>query len=199
MTLGFIYRIFCLTPGVTDEYIGSTTDMRKRKCVHKSKCNNENDRAYNLRVYQFIRENGGWDEWRMEVIEQVEFEHKWQLTKREGELIQSRGATLNSQIAGRTDAEYRLEHREEEKERYREYYQTHREKEKERFKEYYQTHREESNEKSREYYQTNREELNVKFECLCGGRYTRQNRASHFKSVKHIKNYENGLYEYINS
>jgi hypothetical protein len=42
-------------------YIGSTTDFRVRKTTHKYSCNNENDKNYNQKKYQYIRENGGWD------------------------------------------------------------------------------------------------------------------------------------------
>ena len=46
-------------------YIGSTTDFVKRKNQHKSICNNENYKEYNHKKYQYIRENGGWEEWNM--------------------------------------------------------------------------------------------------------------------------------------
>ena len=214
MKTGYIYRIWCLVPGVNDEYVGSTTDMRTRKCGHKSDCNNENHKSYNFRVYSFIRENGGWNNWRMSIIEQMEFEHRWELTRREGEVIQSRNATLNSQIAGRTVTEYHIAyrqvHRNEIKKKQKEWRQAHNEERKEwrqahneEIKEYRQTHKEELKEKAKEYYRMNKEKLderrNEKFNCVCGGKYIRKSKARHFKSDKHIKNYEQGLYEYINS
>jgi len=59
-----IYRIYC------DElpdfiYIGSTTDFIKRKYAHKSSCKNSE-----FKLYKTIRENGGWDNWNMNIIEQ---------------------------------------------------------------------------------------------------------------------------------
>ena len=152
MKTGYIYRLW--TPGITDEYIGSTTDMRKAKWKHKSFCNNEKDRQYNYRVYQFIRSHGGWDNWRMDMIEQIEFEDRMELRKRDGEIIQSRGSTLNVQILGRSQLECKIAYNESNKE---------------------------------------------KFECLCGGRYIKVHKLQHFKTNKHIKNYEHGLYNYINS
>jgi hypothetical protein len=50
-------------------YIGSTANFTQRKCTHKSDCMNENNNAYNQKKYQFIRENGGWDEWNMIEVE----------------------------------------------------------------------------------------------------------------------------------
>ena len=50
-------------------YIGSTTNFTKRKCEHKSDCMNENKIGYNSKKYQFIRDNGGWNEWNMIEVE----------------------------------------------------------------------------------------------------------------------------------
>ena len=50
-------------------YIGSTTNFTKRKCEHKSDCMNKNGVKYNQKIYHFIRDNGGWDEWNMIEIE----------------------------------------------------------------------------------------------------------------------------------
>ena len=50
-------------------YIGSTANFTQRKCAHKSDCINENKKAYNQKKYQFIRENGGWNEWNMIEVE----------------------------------------------------------------------------------------------------------------------------------
>ena len=64
-----IYRIVCKDANITDCYIGHTTNMVKRRQYHKGSCNNENDKHYNLKVYQFIRNNGGWDNGQMIEIE----------------------------------------------------------------------------------------------------------------------------------
>ena len=39
-------------------YIGSTTNMTRRKTEHKSDCFNENKNHYNLKLYKIIREQG---------------------------------------------------------------------------------------------------------------------------------------------
>ena len=50
-------------------YIGSTSNFRQRKSHHKSSCNNEKDKRYHQKNYQSIRDNGGWNEWKMIEIE----------------------------------------------------------------------------------------------------------------------------------
>jgi GIY-YIG catalytic domain len=52
-------------------YVGSTTNFVKRKAEHKSNSNNEKDKKYNLPIYKFIRETGGWidNDWDMILIE----------------------------------------------------------------------------------------------------------------------------------
>lgn len=49
--------------------VGSTTDFIKRKSAHKNACCNENNKRYNHKVYQIIRQNGGWENWKMLEIE----------------------------------------------------------------------------------------------------------------------------------
>jgi len=46
-------------------YVGSTTDFIRRKYFHKYCCNNPNSKAYNRKVYQMIRDNGGWECFKM--------------------------------------------------------------------------------------------------------------------------------------
>jgi len=77
-------------------YIGHTTNFRSRKYAHKSNCNNENSRDYNLKVYKMIRENGNWDEWEMIEIEKFSCNDKREAEKRERELMEEHNANLNS-------------------------------------------------------------------------------------------------------
>ena len=46
-------------------YIGSTANFKTRKYQHKESCNNTKSAQYNTKIYQIIRDNGGWDEWIM--------------------------------------------------------------------------------------------------------------------------------------
>ena len=79
--IGYIYIIY--KNGLKEMYIGSTEDLEVRKSRHIESCNNPNHKDYNLKVYQFIRENGGFDSWTFEMIEQYECENKTELRIRE--------------------------------------------------------------------------------------------------------------------
>jgi hypothetical protein len=63
-----IYKIVCLDPTITDLYVGSTTNLIRRKCAHKNSCLNVNYKKYNYYVYRFIRDNGGFDNWVFVVV-----------------------------------------------------------------------------------------------------------------------------------
>jgi predicted GIY-YIG superfamily endonuclease len=41
-----IYKICCKDETVTGIYVGHTTNMVKRRCQHKSSCNDENGKSY---------------------------------------------------------------------------------------------------------------------------------------------------------
>ena len=62
---GFIYKFVCNDVSIPNLYVGSSTDFTKRKSKHKSACNNNNDRAYNYYVYQFMREHNGFENFTM--------------------------------------------------------------------------------------------------------------------------------------
>ena len=53
-------------------YVGSTSNFNSRKSKHKYCCNTENYRAYNLDIYKYIRDNGGWDAFEMVPISKIE-------------------------------------------------------------------------------------------------------------------------------
>ena len=56
-------------------YVGHTTNFNKRKCEHKSRCKNEKDKKFNLKLYQMIRKNGGWDMFKMIEIEKLKLKN----------------------------------------------------------------------------------------------------------------------------
>jgi len=167
-----IYKICCKNKNVKDEYIGSSVNFRTRKNCHKSACNNENDSKYNLNVYNYIRENGGWDNWEMvEICKANECIDRKALHKKEREYIELFQPTLNIYIPMRTieeNKEYNKEYREINKDKNKEYkkmyYQENKEKNsdyreenKEKIRKYLQEYREENKEKIREYQKQYRE------------------------------------------
>jgi hypothetical protein len=53
-------------------YIGSSCDIDTRWKNHKKNCNNPNSKDYYYKVYEYIRENGGIDEWKMIILDEFE-------------------------------------------------------------------------------------------------------------------------------
>ena len=151
----FIYKLCCNDVNVKDVYVGSTLNFKKRKSEHKTKCYREKDKAYNYKVYQFIRANGGWDNFDMILIEQYEAKSKLDLHARERHWLETLNATLNGYIPTRTDAEY------------------------------YKDNIEYYNEYHKQYRKNNSDKINRKITCKCGGKYTYRNTAQHQNSLKH--------------
>ena len=148
----YIYKIVCNDVSITEFYVGSTSNFRNRKYQHKNDCNHPNNRSYNFKIYETIRQNGGWDNWRMVIIEEMIDATKIQAHIREEYYRVELGATLNSMCCGTglTREEYQKEYQ-------KVYKQTNKEKIKEYQKVYKQTNKEKQKEYIKEYRQTNKE------------------------------------------
>lgn len=169
-----IYKLCCNDTSITDIYVGSTTNFNRRKNCHKSRCNNVNLKEYNCKVYQFIRDNGGWDNWDMVEVCRVNCIDRRELHKKEREQIELLKPTLNQRIPTRTVKEYQQANKEHIKEYKKEYNKEYREDNKEHIKEY-----------KKDYYENNKEILNQKITCECGSIYMKQCKKRHEKSNKH--------------
>ena len=60
MNFSCVYNIQCKDKSIKEIYIGSCKNYRRRFITHKNTC-----KTSNYKVYQFIRENGGWENWNM--------------------------------------------------------------------------------------------------------------------------------------
>jgi hypothetical protein len=105
----WLYKIVCKDETIKDCYVGHTTNFASRKGKHKYNCFYPDCKKYNYRVYQSIRENGGWNNWDMRIIETTSFKDRNEAETRERDLIQILEATLNCAIPGRTKAEWRAQ------------------------------------------------------------------------------------------
>ena len=158
-----IYKIVCNDLNVKELYIGSTTDFYNRKSNHKYKCNSENDKNYNLNIYNCIRVNGGWDNWSMIEIEKFPCKDSMEARSRESYWCEQLNATLNSNKPYLTNNEikaYQSEYKLNNKDKILEYYQN-------------------NKNKIAEYYKQ-------KQECVCGSKYTINHKQKHLKSNKHL-------------
>lgn len=154
----YIYKIYS---DVCDEvYIGSTNDFKRRLRDHKSRCNNENNDGHNFFIYQFIRQNGGWDNFKSSILWEGDVKDKYEKMKIEGEYMKEYDKTLNSHNShGCKDSK---EYYEENKEKIKEYREANKVKRKEKMKKYHQANKEKINDKKKEYYQANKEKIKEK-------------------------------------
>jgi hypothetical protein len=200
---GIIYKLCCKNLEVKHIYIGSTTNFTKRKCKHKSSCNNINSKIYNYYVYGFIRENGGFENWDMIEIEKYKAKDKRDLEKRERYFYEQMGAKLNSMKPFVTVEERKEERKnfhqkyyENNKEKIKEYHQKYNEKNKEKMnennKKHYEKNKEKIKEKHKNYYENNKEKISekrkIKIKCECGSIISKHHIQQHKRTKKH-KNY----------
>ena len=78
-----IYHFVCQDTKIKCEYVGSTTNFNQRKGDHKKICNNESAGHHHYKIYQTIREHGGWNNWDMKPLEEFPCENKTQQVIRE--------------------------------------------------------------------------------------------------------------------
>ena len=96
------YKIVCKDLNIKDCYVGHTTDFTKRKNAHKTRCLNINSDKHNIFLYQFIRENGGWNNWDMINIETRSCKDSLEAKSIEREFTETLKANLNVRKAFQT-------------------------------------------------------------------------------------------------
>jgi len=160
----FIYKIYRLDNDLI--YVGSTRDMIDRKRRHLTDCYNINSSKYNTKIYKTIRENNGFENWNMDIMDVLE-----NATKKEAEIQEEfyrnkLNASLNSRKASRGDITISEYH-----------------------KQYQRDNKKHIVENKKQYYINNREKLRAKqdekFDCNCGGKFTYTHKLRHLKTIKH--------------
>lgn len=90
-----IYKIFCKDSTITELYVGHTTNFVQKKHTHKQCCiDNTSKKLYKLN--NFIRNNGGWINWKMEIIECFNCTSQYEAIQKEHEYCILLKATLNN-------------------------------------------------------------------------------------------------------
>jgi len=90
------YKIFCKDTTIKELYVGLTTNFVQRRHAHKQSCKNEKAMNHNCKLYNAIRNAGGWENWQMEIIAFHNCKDSYEAHKKEQEYFETLGATLNS-------------------------------------------------------------------------------------------------------
>jgi len=194
-------------PDNHDSYTGHTTEFTKRKNQHKIACLNPNNKKYHYKVYKYIRENGGWDNFIMLEIEKYSCNDGNEARARENYWYNQLKSKLNTQIPTRTNKQYRQDNRDELSEYQKQYRQDNRDEISEQRKQHYQDNRDKLIEYQKQYrrenpdkiaeqkkqrYQENREKIldkrKQKITCdICGSIVRKSDISTHKKSKKCIE------------
>jgi hypothetical protein len=89
-----IYKITCNDDNIKDVYVGHTTNFVQRKYAHKQCCINETSGI--CKLYKVIRNNGGWNNWKMEIVNFFNCKDHYEARIKEQEYFVSLNANLNS-------------------------------------------------------------------------------------------------------
>jgi len=157
-----IYKIVCKNISVSYTYIGSTTNWYNRKALHKSDYYNVSSPRHKLQIYEFIRNNGDWNNFVMILVEEFSCENKRQLDQREQywkEIYQDNIGINRSFISSEQKIElnkqYYKENKEEIKQQKRDEYAN----DKSYKQKYYEEHKKEILLKAKEKYANKKEKL----------------------------------------
>jgi len=154
-----IYKIQCKDENITDIYIGHTTNFKQRNKTHKSNCNIETSKGYNYKIYKIIRENGGWDNWNMTIIEQYPCESVNEARERERYWIEKESSQLNVTIPNRNKKEYAQIYRVVHKEEISEKAKIYRNNNKDKIKDYIESNKEKISFQKQDWYEENKDHI----------------------------------------
>jgi len=173
MNKGIIYIIKCKDKKIKDCYIGSTVNLKKRITKQKFCCNNPNSGRSHLKLYQFMRDNGGFINFEHKILEDdIEFNNRNELNKIERYYIEEFKSSLNIDIPSRTKKEYLKDTKN---------------KRKEYCKQYQKKNKENIKNQRKIYREKNKSNIN----CNCGSIILKLNYSTHCKTKKHLQYIEN--------
>ena len=100
-----MYKILPKNAALEYCYIGHTNNFAFRKQQHRVPCIDTSHSKAHIKLYETIRNNGGWDEWEMIELEKFCDKTKLEARIREQELIIEHNANLNMLSAYITEDE----------------------------------------------------------------------------------------------
>jgi len=97
--ISFVYKISCNDEKIKEIYIGSSSgSFNKRYSDHKYNCNTLGCPKYNTFKYNFIRDNGGFSNWKMEILEEYLNITDKELLKEETKYLKKYDKVLNKRL-----------------------------------------------------------------------------------------------------
>lgn len=180
-------------------YVGSTVNIIKRRNHHKSDYNNEKSKRHNLKIYRMMRENGGWECFKMVVIKEYPCNTRIELEIEEEKCRKELQATLNTLRCHITKEEkkeiglkYRLENIDVVLEKQRQYRLENKDVINENQRQKYLENKDIINEKQRQTYLENKDVINEnrgqKIKCdICNCSFSKSFIYRHNKTKKHLK------------
>jgi hypothetical protein len=150
-----IYKLCCNDMTIKDIYVGHTTNFIKRKQCHKNCCNSSQNKKHHLYKYEFIRNNGGWNNWSMIEIIKVKCIDVYEACKIERQYIEELGATLNKYMPIILETEKKEYY----KKYYKEYYKNYNQINKDKIKLYYENYNQINKDKIKLYYEINKNKI----------------------------------------
>jgi len=177
--MGCVYKI----SNGTFTYYGSTKNFKQRMRQHKSACNKKNNRCYNVKIYKTIRDNGGWEQFTKEIVEDnIETKQQW----KERETYYFRNFRCNMNTHRNMTEEERKENK---KNGNKAYCEKNKEQIKGNKKVYREKNKEKIKAKAKVYYQNNKEKINTrqneKIICDCGKTIKKNYKAKHKRKPIH--------------
>lgn len=151
-------------------YVGSTKNIKKRMNYHKSDCYNIKSTNYNVKLYKYIRENSGWNNINVQILDVIDNIDKKQAIVFEQQFIEYFENTLNAIRAYATpeqikqyQKQYNQANKEQIKQYQKQYQQDNKEQIKQQNKQYYENNKEQIKQKTKQYKQDNKEQIKQKY------------------------------------
>lgn len=198
-----IYKIYCLDESKKDFYIGSTSNLNSRMSYHRY---NSQYLTKNTKFYNYIKDNGGWNNFNYEVLEVFDNCDSKKKIQIEREFYEKLKPTLNTNKVGRTQKEYRDDNKEKLTNYTNDYNKKNRERINKRNRENYNKYKSTRQVYHKKYNEAHKEQIkslqSYQLTCLCGCKVQRSYLRRHLKSGKHIynlkkvfDNYKNGIFD----
>jgi hypothetical protein len=187
-----IYEICC----AGKKYRGKTDNWQIRKSNHKSTYTNPLSLIHNIKVYKWIRENGGWCGCSFNILETDLTEEEACI--KEGEYIRAipEDIRLNIQIPGRTDAERKRSRRLKNGDEIREKERIYRELNKDHYNEYGRKYCKDNRAKrtaiQKKWREKNKDKYYAKIECPeCKLMRSKRHMKQHYKKMHPLLYFNN--------